>query len=56
MNAYCQQALQVLRDQRQTWQAKWIASEILANAGFSKKEIDLLQNRNGHPNYDSLSA
>lgn len=56
MNAYCQKALQVLQDQHQTWHAKWIAAEILSNAGYTRKEISLLQCKHRNSPYGSICA
>lgn len=56
MNTYCEKALSVLMDHRQTWQAKWIATEILTNAGYSKQEISLLRSNNGQSPYGKMLA
>lgn len=56
MNAYYEKAITVLQDRQQTYQAKWIATQILTNAGYSEKTIELLRDRKCQQSLTTLSA
>ncbi len=42
MNEYQVRALEIIKDPNQTHEAKWMATEMLMNAGFSKQQIKWL--------------